>query len=257
MDSKAFDHKRIAEGYAKDRPFLHENVMRKLKADLNAAHNFPNGLDVGCGAGLSTKALKMVCDQVTGIDISEEMVSAAKALYPESSYTFIQCPAEEAEKVGGGFDLVSAAGVVNWVDEARFLTGLQRILKPDGTVVIYDFWISDRMKGTPDYTDWWNGQYLRRFPRPPRKENVWTDADVAPYGFAIWKQTLYTMECEMDREAFVRFMLLQSNVSARVEGQGWALDEISAWFMQSLEPIFRGEKRTLIFEGYSWYLKKK
>ena len=30
-----------------------------------------NGLDVGCGTGLSAKALKLICDKVTETDISE------------------------------------------------------------------------------------------------------------------------------------------------------------------------------------------
>ncbi|SFU99260.1 hypothetical protein [Butyrivibrio sp. INlla21] len=57
MDNKAFDSRRIAEGYAK-RPWLHKSVMDMLWKDLGLAddHRFKNGLDVGCGAGLSTMA---------------------------------------------------------------------------------------------------------------------------------------------------------------------------------------------------------
>lgn len=72
MNNKAFNYKRIAVGY-KDRPFLHKHVMEQLQRDMSSA-NFHNGLDVGCGAGLSTKALKLICDKVTGTDISEEMI---------------------------------------------------------------------------------------------------------------------------------------------------------------------------------------
>lgn len=54
MNSKAFDSRRIAEGYAK-RPWLHKSVMDMLRKDLGIAddHRFKNGLDVGCGAGAS------------------------------------------------------------------------------------------------------------------------------------------------------------------------------------------------------------
>lgn len=61
MNSKSFDYKRIAEGYAKDRPYLHGQVIERLKRDLQINGNFANGLDVGCGAGLSTKALRSIC----------------------------------------------------------------------------------------------------------------------------------------------------------------------------------------------------
>lgn len=265
MDNRAFDYQRIAEGYAKDRPFLHARVMERIKRDLDTVKElspsgrslpFSNGLDVGCGAGLSTKALKMICGRVTGIDISEEMVLAAKSLYTDPEYAFFQCSAEEVGRLDGGFDIATAAGVINWVDESYFLTGLKKVLSPAGTAVIYDFWISDRMKGSEAYTDWWETQYLVNFPKPSRKEAVWTDADVRPYGFSMEKQVTYSMEYEMDREAFVRFMLLQSNVSAQVEGNGRPLEAVRQWFLQSLELVFAGERKTLIFEGYSWYLKK-
>lgn len=98
INTVSFDYRRIAEGYAKDRPFLHGQVMERLTNKLQ--RRYQNGLDVGCGAGLSTRALRQVCDRVTGTDISEEMVRAASALYREPEYAFVQ-----------------AAGVINWIDE--------------------------------------------------------------------------------------------------------------------------------------------
>ena len=59
MDSRSFDSGRIAEGYLK-RPWLHKSVMEKVKEDCGMNQPLENGLDVGCGAGLSTKALKSV-----------------------------------------------------------------------------------------------------------------------------------------------------------------------------------------------------
>ena len=72
MDNKSFDSKRIALGYAK-RPWLHKSVIEQLRTDCNLGgdYRFRNGLDVGCGAGLSTKALKLICDKVTGTDIKD------------------------------------------------------------------------------------------------------------------------------------------------------------------------------------------
>ena len=55
MNNKLFDNKRIAHGYASDRPWLHKYVIERIKSDLNITKSFHNGLDVGCGAGLSTK----------------------------------------------------------------------------------------------------------------------------------------------------------------------------------------------------------
>jgi len=43
------------------------------------------------------------------------------------------------------------------------------------------------MEGIPEYTGRYQGEYLKRFPKPPRKENVWTDADLSN-GFKMYKQ---------------------------------------------------------------------
>ena len=77
MDKITFDEKRIAEGYM-NRPWLHKKVIERFVSDCEVTSNFRNGLDVGCGAGLSTKALHLICDRVTGTDISEQMIQVCK-----------------------------------------------------------------------------------------------------------------------------------------------------------------------------------
>ncbi len=256
MNNKSFDYKRIAEGYAKDRPFLHGHVMELLKEKLHITENFENGLDVGCGAGLSTKALRMICDKVTGTDISAEMVQAAAALYTEEGYNFRQSKAEEIEAAPGTFDIVTAAGVINWVDESKFLPLMGSIMKRNGILLIYDFWITDEMEGKDGFTEWYQKQYLTSFPKPPRKENIWTDEDVRPH-FKIFLQENYKTSYPMDKEQFIRFMLLQSNVTAQVEEKGRSLDEVRNWFETTLTPFFKeNQKEKLVFAGYNWYLRK-
>lgn len=78
MTPKDFDFRRIAEGY-KNRPFLHKQVIERFQKDITD-HIFPNGLDIGCGAGLSSKALKLICRHVTGTDISDEMIAVKNSI---------------------------------------------------------------------------------------------------------------------------------------------------------------------------------
>ena len=256
MNNKSFDYRRIAEGYAKDRPFLHEHVIDRLKEKKQILQKYESGLDIGCGAGLSTRALRMICHRVIGTDISEHMIMAASALYDDAGYTFLQCSAEETRAEMESIDVVTAAGVINWVDEKKFLPAIQKVLKPEGLLLIYDFWISDQMIGCEEYTRWWHEQYLKEFPKPPRKENIWTDEDVEPYGLHIEEQETYTMTWETDRQQFIRFMLLQSNVAAQVEGKNRNPEEVRAWFEEGLSAFWKEERKELIFEGYSWYLRR-
>lgn len=255
MNNTSFNFKRIAAGY-KDRPFLHKQVMEQLQRDMSISH-FHNGLDVGCGAGLSTKALKLICDKVTGTDISEEMILAAKELCTEKDDTFFVSKAEETPVPDILYDIVTVAGALPWIEEGAFLENLKSIMDKEGMVLIYDFWISDKMKGIPKYTDWYQNEYLKRFPKPPRKEVIWTDEFVHPYGFQIQKQSTWQMEYTFNIEAFIKFMMIQSNVSARIEGEGQKEEEIRAWFENSLQGMFHSEERVLLFEGYSWYIEKK
>lgn len=255
MNNKSFDYKRIALGYAKDRPFLHSQVIELVKKDMDIQGSFANGLDVGCGAGLSSKALKMICDRVTGTDISSEMVAAASALYPDPPYSFKRSSAEEIKAPENTFDIATAAGVIGWVEEEKFLPNLARIMKNNGVLIIYDFWITDKMQRDADYTNWWHQSYLQEFPKPPRKENVWTQEMVEPYGFDIKKQKECFFEHEFDLESFIRFMMLQSNVNAQIEEKGKSPEAVRRWFEETLDPVFQGERKVLIFEGYYWWLQ--
>ena len=253
MNNKSFDHKRIAEGYA-NRPWLHKSVMLQLQQDLKVGGNFKNGLDVGCGAGLSTKALKLLCNKVTGTDISKAMIEVCKELYENPAYSFYVAGAEETKIPAEPYDIVTAAGVINWVDKDKFLKNMNCVMASGGLLVIYDFRITDRMVGSDAYTQWYQQEYLKNFPKPPRKENVWTQDNVGE-NFIIENQITYEMQYEFDRDSFIDFMMIQSNVNVQIETGKKAEAEIRKWMEEMLGPVFGGERRRLIFEGYSWYLR--
>ena len=253
MNNQSFDSKRIAEGY-KERPFLHKQVIEQFLKD-SLEQQYQNGLDVGCGAGLSAKALKMICRNVTGTDISPEMIAVAQEICGEEGYTFFPCKAEEVPHPAVPYDIVTAAGVVQWVDRDAFLRNLHRIMCPDGEVLIYDFCISDRMAGCEAYTAWWHEQYLKEFPKPYRNEQVWTQADVEPAGFRMVKQIPLELSYEFDLDAFVKFMMIQSNVNVKIESNERSTDQVRQWFYETLADIFASGKQTAIFTGYSWYLQ--
>ncbi len=254
MDKFSFDQKRIAEGYAKDRPFLHPQVFEQMRRDLNFTGIFSNGLDVGCGAGLSTKALKQVCKKVTGTDISEEMINVCNVLYSEEGYEFFCSGAEKVDAPENTFDIVSAAGVINWIDENDFLTNLQKIMSDNGLLFIYDFWITDRMTDNTEYTEWYQNCYLKEFPKPPRKEYRWTQ-EIMPSYVTIERQTDVELSYEFDLDSFIRFMMIQSNVNVQIEKGVRTEDDVRKWFYETLTPLWGEGKQTLMFEGYNWYLR--
>ena len=249
MDNKLFDSKRIASGYANDRPWLHKSVIEQIKIDYADRIPFQNGLDVGCGAGLSTKALKLICKKVTGTDISDEMVCICKTQYDSAEFTFYTAKAEETEMPQTPYDIVTAAGVVDWVDRDRFLENMGQVMSSNAPLIIYDFWISDKMVENGAYTEWFWEQYLVNFPKPPRNENTWAQNDM-PKCFSFVKQTVCRMEYEFDLSSFIRFMLTQTNISSKIESGCMTEKEVCKWMQKTLGPIFIEQSRTLIFDGY-------
>lgn len=265
MENTAFDYKRIAEGYKK-RPFLHKQVIERFQKDIDAKQ-FNCGLDIGCGAGLSTKALKIICEKVIGSDISPEMIAVAKEVCGmDNDISFIVSKAEDiqgtlSEKdiisqadIIPKMDIVTVAGAIQWIDRVDFLKAMKNIMKEHGYLLIYDFAISDKMLQNESYTRWWNEEYLKEFPKPFRNEHIWTKEEVSEYGFSMLNQITYEMEYEFDLESFIEFMMIQSNVNAKIEGEGRAIEEVAEWFHRTLKKVFVNPKETLVFKGYSWYL---
>lgn len=62
------------------------------------------------------------------------------------------------------------------------------------------------------------------------------------------KQETYTNVVPMSKEAFIRFMITQSNVIAQVEENGQSLEKAIKWFEESLEPVFHGTIQNLVFD---------
>lgn len=248
-----FDYQRIAQGY-KDRPFLHRQVIERFQNDTGRQH-FELGLDIGCGAGLSTKALKAICTNVIGTDLSPEMIRVAKEVcVQEQGITYLVSSAEDLSLENTKADIATAAGAIQWIDRDRFLPKLRQHMKAGGYLLIYDFAISDTMTAIPAYTDWWHGQYLAQFPKPYRNEAVWKNEDVSLYGFRMIEQIDLNMEYTFHLKSFIEFMMIQSNVNVRIESGEIKEDAARTWFHKTLSPIFQEQTRQLIFKGYSWYL---
>lgn len=256
MKNTDFDFKRIAQGY-KNRPFLHKQVIEQFQNDTGGEH-FTLGLDVGCGAGLSTKALKAICTEVIGTDISPEMIRVAgEVCAHDENITYFVSSAEDLSLENVKVDIATAAGAIQWIDRDIFLSNMSRIIRENGYLLIYDFAVSDTMPENPAYTDWWHNQYLTEFPKPYRNEAVWKNEDTAPYGFRMVSQTDLEIEYMFDLESFIPFMMIQSNVNARIEKDERKEADVHQWFWQTLSPVFHNQTQRLLFKGYSWYLKKQ
>jgi arsenite methyltransferase len=122
-------------------------------------------LDLGCGAGTDTLvAAQMVGPDghVTGIDMTPEMLSRARAASLEMGVTNVDLVESEAERLpfpDGGFDAVISNGVIDLIpDKDAVFSQLYRVLRPGGRIQIADVTIQNPVseEGRRDI-DLWTG----------------------------------------------------------------------------------------------------
>ncbi len=111
-------------------------------------------LDVACGTGdmvvelLRTRHAASL--QVTGVDLSEEMLAIAKRKAPQAEYRLAD--AEHLPFGDASFDAVTCAfGVRNFVHLEQGLSEMLRVLKPGGRMVILELATPDSPLLRPFY----------------------------------------------------------------------------------------------------------
>src|SRR5262245_32559103 len=134
--SDLFDTSAMAAGYATARPPVHQRILELARPYLKGA-GFRHGLDVGCGAGLSTKALADLVEHCVGLEPSAGMLRWAPSSAPEAD--FVVGGAETLPFASGSIDLITAAGSLNYVRLEPFFTEAARVLTSQGVLVVYDF----------------------------------------------------------------------------------------------------------------------
>lgn len=109
--------------------------------ELAAIGENDNVLDIGCGTGQLTllAARQATRAQVVGVDISEPMLTRARADAAEqgiANVRFDQADAEVRPFEEGGFDIViSRGGVMFFSDSAAAFANIARALRPGGRMV--------------------------------------------------------------------------------------------------------------------------
>jgi ubiquinone/menaquinone biosynthesis C-methylase UbiE len=250
-----FNPESAAERYAEGRFYFHPLIIKRIKEVLSIAEPLSSALDVGCGTGLSTIALKEVARNITGIDASAAMVGLAPK---ESGIKFLVSQAENLPFGEGEFDLVTLSQVFHWLDRDKFLVEVKRVLHPGGWLVVYDDYFSiAQTTEDPELQKWYRGKYLVKYPPPPRAEVRFTAENTETHGFRLLKEEWHKHTVNLSLERFVSYLVTQSNVIAMVEGGKEGIEEAKTWLMESIRPMFRKAKeKELLFTAPIWYLQR-
>ena len=91
-------------------------------------------LDLGCGSGQLTKKISESGAEVIGIDSSEEMIQAARQLYPEQKFSIMDATSFSFPEP---FDAIFSNAVLHWVKDQKAATiNMFHHLKEGGRLVV-------------------------------------------------------------------------------------------------------------------------
>jgi ubiquinone/menaquinone biosynthesis C-methylase UbiE len=112
-------------------------AYRDLPAIISNHVTGTRALDFGCGTGRSTRFLRKLGFDVSGVDISEDMLRMARAVDPSGDYRIV--PGDDlTEFTAESFDLIVSLFTFDNIPGARksqIFSDLKRLLRPTGTLV--------------------------------------------------------------------------------------------------------------------------
>lgn len=238
----------MAEGYATARPPVHAFILDKVREALGERMQPRRALDIGCGAGLSTKPLAAFSGLCLGLEPSAAMLKFARSVAPEAR--FVAGIAESLPFRDGSIDLMTAAGSLNYVNLNRFFPEALRVLGRDGFLVVYDYPAGRSFHSSEDL-DLWFGRFLARYPKP-RSEAVKLTPEILERivtGFRLGPHEYFETCIRMTWQAYSAYMMTETNV-ARAIREGEDEEAIRGWVEQTLPPVFDGRERDIVFRGY-------
>lgn len=242
-----FNSDDLGEGYAQWRPPVHPHIVERMEKRVG---HVARALDIGCGTGLSTRALRPLTNEAIGMEPYVAMLRWSESIAPDAA--FVAGAAEAIPVRSQSMPLLTAAGSLNWADLGQFFPEARRVVTDDGVLVVYDFGQGCDLAGS-DALARWNAQFKLRYPSPPcRAVNLQTLSSDTP-GFALREGEEFAVPISIAPDFYLEYALTETNVEAAVRN-GIPKHEIRAWCDETLAPVFDGEAREVTFRGFIAYL---
>jgi len=138
----SWDNQTRAEAYSRlEFPNTYYLAYRDLPEIISEHVEGNRALDFGCGTGRSTRFLKRLGFNVTGVDISGEMIEIARNFDEPGDYQLVSNG--QYNHLGNNqFDLVQSVftfdNIPGWDNRMNILTGLRNLLKATGRLICLD-----------------------------------------------------------------------------------------------------------------------
>ncbi|MFN8496927.1 MAG: class I SAM-dependent methyltransferase [Anaerolineae bacterium] len=243
----------VGRRYADVRPYVHPEIVARIRDRLGLAGPVGCALDAACGTGQSALALTDIARRVVGLDPSGEMLAHA---HRAPGLVYVRGRAEALPFAAASFDLATVALAFHWLDRGRFLAEARRVLRPAAWLVIYNNLFQAEMDGDAAFGDWFRTVHLARYPAPPRQGQPLADADAAAAGFRVVAREDLRHWLPFTPPRLADYLMTQTNVIAAVAAGDTSYADTRAWLAAQLAPLFDGAaERQLLFTSYIWYLQ--
>jgi len=242
-----------AERYAQSRPYFHPLAIGRARKAAGLEGTVPLALDVACGTGQSSAALRALAERVIGLDVSWGMLANAGR---DERVSYIQAQAEAIPLPGDLAPVLTCALAFHWFDRERFLGEAWRVLIPEGLLLVYTNGFKGIMRENPAFQNWGQVVYPGRFPTPPRDWVPLTAEEATKSGFRFIGEESYENEVIFTPEELVAYLTTQTNVVAAVERGQESLESAGRWLLEQVRPYFADETATFVFGSKAWYMRK-
>jgi ubiquinone/menaquinone biosynthesis C-methylase UbiE len=142
--SNPFDSDQAARRYVRGRPYYHR-VALDLAMGLQPIGAARVAIDVGCGTGLSARAVSDVANRVIAIDASAAMLRSAQR---HAAIRYLVAAAERIPVGDGVADLATVGGAFHWSDQRAAFAELARVLRRGAALVVYSDFSTARSKAS-------------------------------------------------------------------------------------------------------------
>ncbi len=246
-----YDSPRLAAGYAFARPPVHDAIVERIAQRLGISAPVRRALDIGCGAGVSARALDAITDVVTGIEPASRMLAHRRTVFPRGQ--FVIGRGEALPFRDASFQLITAAGSINYTDVRAVLHDAARVLDRTGWLAIYDFSDGRRFENSRTLSDWYD-EFERRY---PPQTGYALDVRTLPFGNARLHLDAYEpfeVALTMTFDAYVRYAMSQTSVEAAI-ARGADERDIDRWCRSTLQDVFAGKPHGVVFDAYVAYVR--
>jgi SAM-dependent methyltransferase len=204
------------------------------------------GLDVGCGTGLSARALRRLTDAVVGTDVSLPMLRHAR---PAEGVTYVTARAEAISARDAAFDVASIGCAFHWCDAERPFAESSRVLRPGGWLLIFDCGLQGFSDGSREPVDRLAASHWSTLPPCPRHPYLDPRRSV-PAPLAWHASSTATATVRMSAHELVDFVCTQATTLAAAASGHASMAALRERAAACLAPAFPGSaSKELRFGG--------